>query len=49
VVFLWTSCGELCGKDGLRNALSDQLSFLQFFEVYFRQALCGTSVGALSI
>jgi hypothetical protein len=36
VVFLWTRCGELHGKDGFRNTLFGESSFLQIFEVYFR-------------
>jgi hypothetical protein len=33
VVFLWTSCGELAGKDGLLNVV--------FRDAFFLQEICG--------
>jgi hypothetical protein len=31
VVFLWSGCGELCGKDGFRNAVETVMDFLHEF------------------
>jgi hypothetical protein len=38
VVFLWSACGVLRGKDGFQIYVFRALIFLQFFQIYFSTA-----------